>query len=229
MIHIEVVMTKTELTFFSKLFPFHGLRDDTLERIISSIETRSAEYERGDIILSADTSASDIGFVVNGTCEVAKIRHGDTVPLNTLERYSSFGVLSVFHPDGEFPTCIRAKSRTKIMYISGTDLISLVKHYPTVAMNVISFLAKRIAFLNDKIATFSGKGTIKKIASYLLSQYSKHGDIIPFCGTKTASAVSIGRASLYRALSALEGDGIIKLEQKQITIISPDGLERISK
>lgn len=229
MIHIEVAMTKTELTFFSKLFPFMGLKDDTLKKIISSIETKNAEYEKGEIILSHDTPASDIGFVINGACEVAKIRHGDTVPLNTLERYSSFGVLSVFHPDGEFPTSIRAKCRTKIMYISGADMIYLVKHYPTVAMNVIGFLAKRIAFLNDKIATFSGKGTVQKIASYLLSQYSKHGDIIPFCGTKIASAVSIGRASLYRALSSLESDGIIKLEQKQIIIISPDGLERISK
>jgi CRP-like cAMP-binding protein len=108
-------------------------------------------------------------------------------------------------------------------------MISLVKTYPSVAMNVISFLAKRVEFLNDKITTFSGKNTAQKIASHLLTQYSKYGAIIPFCGTKISSAVSIGRASLYRVLTSLENEGIVKLDQKQIIIISPDGLERISK
>ena len=212
-----------------ELFPFKGIKEQSLQSIIDDIHPEICEFSRGDIIFSPSSYQEKIGFVIDGECEVGRPRaDDDSVLLNLLTRYSSFGILAILAPAAEFPTLIRARKKSKILFIPGKDMISVIKRYPTVAMNVISFLAERISFLNRRIATFSGKTVEEKLASYLLSHKSESAEI-PLSGTKIASAINVGRASLYRTLDSFESSGIIILEDKKIIIKCPEGLERILK
>ena len=95
-------------------------------------------------------------------------------------------------------------------------------------LNIIKFLAKKINFLNDKIAAFSGGKIEEKLAKYLLGLKKKYGSSkFDFNKKKSAEALNCGRASLYRAIDALEKGGFISLDNKKINIIDPEGLERI--
>jgi CRP-like cAMP-binding protein len=96
-------------------------------------------------------------------------------------------------------------------------------------MNVIKFLADRIAFLNSRIKTFSEKTTLEKLAAYLLYRYAESGEEIEISKTALASEIGVGRASLYRDLDTLANDGIIALKNKTVIIICPKGLERIKQ
>ena len=95
-------------------------------------------------------------------------------------------------------------------------------------MNIIEFLTEKINFLNDKIAAFSGGSVEEKLASHILLLSKKNNSLeFDFNKKKSAEALNCGRASLYRAISALESAGYISLDNKKIIINDPEGLERI--
>ena len=218
------------IDFISRLFPFKGLKKKTIEAIFSQIKYSINEFEKGEIIFSPSVYQKKIGFIVDGECEVLRIRTDNTpIPLNTLSRYSSFGIMAIFCKDSDYPTEIRASKMSTVLFIDESDMLTTIKKYPTVSMNVISFLSDRIYFLNKKIATFSGKNTLEKLATYLLNKYYENGEHLCISKTKLSAVINVGRASLYRDLDTLAEKGIIKFEDKNIKIISPEGLERIIK
>lgn len=210
-----------------KLFPFKNLEHETMMSIGVDMRCRVADFERGSVIISPDSDGRILGFVLKGEC-TAQIHHsgGEVTTLNTLNPYDCFGILSVFSSDEEFPTTVVAAKKSKILIIDADSFLETVKKHPSVGVNVIEFLSKKICFLNRRIATFSGRSVEEKLSHALLRRYNELGSTIPFSGTKMASMLGVGRASLYRALELLENEKLITKTQKSIEIIDPEGLER---
>ena len=218
------------IEFASHLFLFSGMDKETLSGIFAKAETDIGSFSRSDIIYSPSEYEKKIGFVISGKCEIRRTKsEGGTVVLNILSRYDSFGALAVFSECGEYPTEVYAAKNSEIMFISKDTVFSLINAYPAVAMNVIRFLSDRITFLNKKIATFSGTKVEDRLASYLVSEYEKHGSSFTFNCKKSSEAINAGRASVYRALETLCNEGIILFANKKINILCPDGLKEISK
>ena len=168
---------------------------------------------------------------MRGECRVERMRlNGCTVPLSTVERYGSFGILSAFEKTNEFPTRIVAVRNTRVIYIPEGDLKELINSYPKIAGNVISFLCGRIVFLNEKIAAYTGADTEEKVARHLLRVSAALGtDEFPLNAQSVARAVDIGRASVYRALDSLVRSGCITYADRKIKIINPDGMKGIHR
>lgn len=215
--------------FISELFLFKGLSDEIKENVICKYDFYLEEFSKGDVIFSPDKFQKKIGFVTSGECRVERLREeGDHVFLNTLRRFDSFGIIAALSEDNEYPTRIIASKNASVLFIDGNDLIEIIKEVPEISLNVISFLTSKISFLNKKIATFSGKSTAQKLSSYLLEKFRLHGSLaIKVSRTTLASELGIGRASVYRDLDLLEKRGLIEIQQKEIIIKCPEGLERI--
>ena len=205
-------MNQELLNFVSELFPFKNLKSRTLETIFDEIDYSVSKHSKGEIIFSPSSYHEKVGFVISGECAVERQRDAeDSICLNTLQRCSSFGILSVISPDAEFPTTIKALKNSSILFIPADDMLAVIKKYPSVSYNVIKFLASRISFLNKKIATFSEKSTLKKLSAYLLANFKENGNEISVSKTKLSSEIGVGRASLYRDLDFLAEKKIIEL------------------
>ena len=223
-------MKEELLSFISDSFLFRELNCDKITDIINSISYSISDFKRGDVIFSPLEFEKKIGFVLDGECEVIQSHSETSVRLRTLTRQDTFGIIAIFSQNSEYPTTIVARRAARVLFIEKDVLLSLVRSYPQIALNVITFLAERVGFLNSKISTFSAGTVEAKLASYLLSTYEQTGKAdIPFNKAKSAQAISVGRASLYRAITALADEGMIKFDSKKIYIIDPLGLERISK
>lgn len=202
------------------------MSEDLLKEIFESHSYEIRKFEKNEIVFSPETHQRKIGFIVKGECEVLRLRCDQApLPLKNLPPYASFGILSILSED-EYPTEIKAIKSTTVLFIKGEEMLSIIEKYPKVAMNVISFLAQRVTFLNRKMATFSEKSTAQKLASYLLMKYNQLGSEFSISRTKISAEISVGRASLYRDMEALEKENLIKSDQKKIIIIDPEGLER---
>ena len=189
------------------------------------------EFEKDEVILSPDAKSEKMGIIVSGECTVSRPRGGGgIVHLNTLSVGDCFGILSALCPDSEYPTYVTARKRSAIIFISASELDGLIESSPKIAKNLISFMAGRISFLNEKIATFSSDSVLQKLSRYILSLCSADGEYeISFNKNKAAAAINAGRASLYRALDALTDEGIITYDSKKIYIKDRIGLERIAQ
>ena len=218
------------IEFLSQQFLFSNLSSDEFRKCSELIDPVIKEYNRGDLIYSKDHFGKMIGFIVSGKCEVFRTCQNKIVSLNILEKNASFGITSLFSDDSEFPTQIKALTKSSVMFLDSTDVYSLIEKNHKVSFNIMRFLTNRIRFLNDRIATFSSQNVEKKLASYILTEYNrtKQCDMTFNC-KKSAEAISVGRASLYRALESLVTSGCITFESKKIFIKDPIGLERIAK
>ena len=217
-------MTKNE--FFANTFLFKNIPSD---KISTLTENRVSErrFERGELIYSCDSFEKMLGFVFEGECEV--VSKNSRVPLNSLMPYSSFGITAIYSESEEFPTNVYAKRTSVVMFIRKDDLLQMSKECSEISDNVISFLIGRISFLNKKIATFSAENVENKLAAYLYEIHKRIGESFELNLKHTAEEINAGRASLYRALAALESDGIIKRNGKNIQILNSNGLERIQR
>ena len=214
--------------YLQDTFLFSGLSDGDIDRILRTSRPRIIIFKRGDLVYSNIMPQKLVGFIVKGRCEVRRDKaDGGRVVLNTLHEKDSFGVLSVFS-DEEYPTQIYAVKNSEILLFSAKEVVSFATDFPQVSLNIIRFLAGRISFLNKKIATFSGTRVEDRLASFLINECEKNGkDEFNFNCLKTSEAINAGRASVYRALSAFESEGLIYVMDKKINILDLEGLERI--
>lgn len=205
--------------------------EDLADDIISHLTYDIVDYSRGDVIFSPDTYEKKIGFVVKGECDVFRARGiAPSVRLNTIGVGGSFGIVSALSDGVEFPTLVRAKVSSTLLFIDGAEVYRLMEKYPSVTRDIISFLAERIRFLNERIATFSEGSVEEKLAHYLLRQCREIGnERFVFNKQKTAQALGVGRASLYRALGSLVDSNCVQYDNKYIQINDLEGLERIIK
>ena len=230
MVHFGVAMNKEHYVFITKLFPFRDLKEKQLDAIFNDASVDIKTFVKDSVIYAPDSYEKRVGFVIDGECSVERKRSdGDKMTLNTLTKFSSFGIMAVLSGKDEYPTIIRAARTSTVMFIDGDDMIAIIKKYPTVAMNVMRFLADRVSFLNEKINTLSEKSTLSRLANHLLRCYKTGGERITVSKSKLATQIDVGRASLYRDLDTLTERGLISVEQKSILIIDPIGLERIIK
>lgn len=224
-------MDPPENDFFKNLFLFKNVPEDVLQSSLNLISVEIKEYKAKERIYSPNNYENKLGFVLNGKCLIERIKNkGEPVPLNVVTSGESFGIMAVLTNQDEYPTQISAITPSKILFINQHDVLNLIKSDQTIAMNVISFLADRISFLNKKIATFSSDTVEQKLASYIISEHSKNGtNPFTFNCKRSAEAINSGRASLYRAINSLSEKQVIKLVDKKIYISDIKSLERISK
>lgn len=222
-------MSQKNADFLLNTFLFSSIpRCDALN-ILSEITYEVKEFLHGEVLYTPSQYEKKIGFVIDGECVINRLKSdGSLVPLNTIKSGGSFGILAVLCNDSEYPTQINASKKSKILFIDKEDFLSVTKKYPAVSMNVISFLTKKISFLNCKISMFTSDNIEQKLVYYILLEYKKSQKTeFPFNCKKTAEALNVGRASLYRAINSLTEFGYISIKNKKIYILDLNGLERI--
>ncbi len=212
-------MKKKERSFLTETFLFSGFSADEIDALPCKIEAESLTFEKGQHLDFSFSEVKKIAFVLFGECEVMS----NKLVINTLKKGDSFGILSVFS-DEPYPTHILARNRCGILFLTKETLTSLIECSPKVARNVITFLAGRVTFLNHKVATLGGASVEKKCASYLKEQYNSFGERFAFPISSVARKIGAGRASLYRALDALEAKEILRHEDGAIQILQPKKL-----
>lgn len=212
-------------------FLFDGLTDDEILNIISPLDIEISYLEKNRTIFSPDSYEMKVGFVIIGECVVVKKRSGfDDIPLSIIGKGGSFGILTCFTSQKEYPTYVISKIPSTIAFFKDDDIINLAKANTTIAFNVIKFLGNRIDFLNDKITAFSSPSVEMKLVTYLLSEFREHNSLIlEINKAGLAHKLGAGRASVYRAIQKLKDAKIITTETKKIIINDLPGLERMSR
>lgn len=216
------------IEFLSHTFLFEGLSFDDIRRLVLEYPFYELTFDKGDVICSSHCGNDRIGFVRSGGCTVSREHSdGSLTPLNTLCENSSFGILSAFTPEDDYPTTVISGRQTSIVFIGRDNLVALMKKEPSISFNVARFLADRVVFLNNKIKTFSSGSVMEKLSCYLASECDNRASTSFFLNVKkTAEILNTGRASLYRSLDSLADEGIISFDNKKITINDLDGLRR---
>ena len=225
-----MTLTETEKAALQKgLCSVFGAAGETLtDRLLHGGTLRSERFADGETVYGSTRAMPALGFLVCGGAEVVRAREGCEVYLRSMQSGDVFGAAQLFSGDASYVTAVRAKGKTRVLFLPQDAAEALMLADPRAALGYIAFLSEKIRFLNRKIATVTAGSAAEKLAGYIL-QYAGAGERFtpPHSYSRMAEALGLGRASLYRAMDELCALGAIRKEQKDIIIIDRELLSRV--
>lgn len=200
---------------------FSALSNEEREALISP-PSKIASFEEGYDISKSTNGV--IAVLLAGRAEVFSKDEGRHTLIRVLSEGDVFGVAGLFS-GAEKVSRIITTTRSSLLLIPKESIISAVQSNQSFAIAYFSFLERRIAFLNQRIAAFTAGKSERKLAIFLCSLSDEEAfeiSGIPF--SSLAKQLDIGRASLYRAIATLEEDGLIRAGAKSIDVLSRSSL-----
>lgn len=191
-------------------FLFGGLDDATKNSIIAMLP-QTIHFNKGEYIFTHDQFSQSLGIIISGEAKVnLPSENSDGAVMKRLQEGDIFGAAALFDRE-RYVTDILAQKPCDVLFIEQALLLEIFEDYPVCAINYIKALTARICFLNDRVGSLSGKDTVTKVRDFFSSNADKNGLVVIPKGMKELSkTLSIGRSSLYRAVEALEKDGVIE-------------------
>lgn len=215
----------SEITDIISAVPlFSGLEGDVLEEL--ALRSRRVTARSGEKL-------GERGFLpVMLEGRAAVVKHSGVV-LRLLAPGDIFGALSLFSDgDGSDISDVIAEGGASALLIPTAAIEHLIRTSGAFAESYIRMLNGKIRFLNDRICAFTAEDVSVRLAYHLLSAVAESGQKelrLDTSITRLADVLGIGRASLYRALAALEDAGLISRSERSIMIRDPEALRRYAE
>lgn len=183
-------------------------------------------FEAGAVIYDVHAFAKCLGVVLSGQVDAYKNAEEPSrrVLMNTLYAGQVFGAAALFVDTPDYVTQIVARKKSRVLFVPQAALRTLFAAYPQAAENYIAFLSERIVFLNQRIDAYTAPTAQGKLAAYLAEHACVCPDgsarvDLPFGMNKLAQALGIGRASLYRAMEAMQQAGWVTRDNRTVTVL----------
>jgi CRP/FNR family transcriptional regulator len=230
-----------------KVFIFSELSDQDFESIKSF--SRSKVYNKGDIIFFDTEPYSGFYIVLNGLVKIYKIsKDGREHILHLVDKFNTFAEVPLFENAGKiledefrYPANAMAISDgTEVLLIRARAFIDLLEHNPSMCIKMISGFAKRLRHLNNHIENITLKDVSKRVAGFILSEYSAKSKKIAESSAKEksiklkiskndlASYLGTIPETLSRTFKKLQDDEVIVVNGKTIIIKDIHKLKELS-
>ena len=203
-------LTKTAL--------FAGVPERQIRELLHMSSASVEEFRTGDLLFSKSDTDGRLGVILRGTADVSRMSSDGMMHMSTLKKNDLFGAASLFGGEETFVTDIRCNEPVRVLIIREADMLKLLSENTVILVNYLRYLNGRIRFLNKRLDAFSKNTVAAKLMSYFANE-SVHGVCTVKNYTKLSDALCVSRATLYRALDALESSGQIRRNGKEITIM----------
>ena len=215
-------MTISELSIFLKSLPlFSGVSTALLENTLQSEHAHLLSLASGEI--PPPHCNEMLGVVLSGKLLILSADTTRSVVLRSVEKGEIFGAASLFSAARTPLSRLKAKSAAQLLFLDRAAVHDLLCADPEFMDAYLRLLADRIEFLNGKIRSFTAGSAERRLALWL-NEHAENDFVRDTNLAVLADVLDIGRASLYRALDKLEGEGLILRNGRDICILSPDDL-----
>ena len=195
---------------------FAGLGQEALEDAARAAD--EAVLKQGELLFSCADGMRRIGVIVSGYARVTKPCKGGPVVMSLLGPGDVFGAASLMNP-GETMTEARVIRQALVLLFSEEAFLGLMERHFPLAKNYCRYLVGRIRFLTERVECISGGTAAEKLMRYLEQTAEEGSAHVSFGMDALASALSMSRASLYRAFDELERAGRICRHGRDIKLI----------
>ncbi len=181
------------------------------------------------MILAEGDAPAALYFVVYGAVKMFKTSpDGKEQILSIVHSGDSFNDVPAF--DGSPNTASAQAMVTSLLYgIGRSDLETIIRQYPQVAMNVSRVMAKQVRQLGTLVEDLSFKNVTSRVAKILLEHAGDGSGERPRLTQQDMAAMAgTAREVVGRALKALEGEGVIQIDRHRIVIRDKVALGKVA-
>jgi CRP/FNR family transcriptional regulator len=189
-------------------------------------------FKRGQMVFSDGDDGNGFYVVISGRVKIFKLSpDGKEQILHILGPGEPFGEVPVFA--GEmFPANAETLAESRIFFFPRPAFIDLISKNPTLALNMMAILSKRLRRFTGLVEDLSLKEVPGRLAAYLLFlSEKKKGSIrveLDVSKNQLASLLGTIPETLSRILARMDREKLIKLGGKNIEILDRKALEELS-
>lgn len=212
----------------SKLFK--GLTETELRQLQRISERRTCD--KGDTLFQE--GAEGVGFfvVVEGQIKIFKMSlDGREQILHILGPGDPLGEVPVFAGQ-TFPANAQALTKSHLYFFPRRKLIDLYRESPSLAMNMLAVLSRRLREFTVLIENLALKEIPQRLATYLLHQLAQKpiSSRVKLNVTKGVLSNILGTSqeTLSRVLGKLSQEGLIEVQGKEISILNVQRLQELA-
>lgn len=220
----EQPMNKREV--ISESILFCGIPEDQLEAVAQiAVEKK---YGKGETIFFEGDPGNGFYMVSEGKVKIFKMSWaGKEQILHIFGPGEPFGEVPVFH-GMPFPAGAETLTKSTLLFFPRERFIALVHDNPSIALNMLAVLSRRLRRFVDQIENLSLKEVPARLAGYLLYLLEEQGgqDSVELEISKGQLASLLGTIpeTLSRIFAKMSEEGLIAVEGKKIRILNKAAL-----
>lgn len=210
---------------------FSGLTENQVQEI-SRIAFHK-HLKKGESIFIEGDDGNGFYIVVEGNVKIFKLSvEGKEHILHFFGPGEPIGEVPVFSGQ-RFPANAEAVEQTQLLFFPRTAFIDLISKNPSLSINMLAVLSKRLRDFALKIENLSLKEVPARLASYLIllskEQQTDKAITLNISKGQLASLLGTIPETLSRIFSKMDSLGYIKVDGRDIKLLDPSGLEDLSQ
>ncbi len=208
------------------------LNEEEIVRV--KAELRIRHYAKREVVLHKGGSGDGLLFLLSGQLQVIDVTEdGRAIGLRMLMPGDFFGEIALIN-NSTRSASVLAMTPVLVAFLPAPIAMHLFSHSPSVANQMLRYLAQKIQRDSEFRALLSINNTAKRIYSYLMLQQKPpfapggptvvenlptHQDI--------ANMINTSRETVTRALLTLVQQGIVQKDAHRLIILDPDALKKL--
>lgn len=200
---------------------------DTLAEIC-----REQKCEKGQVLFTEGSGAKGFYLIEAGRIKIYKLSlEGKEQILHIFGPGEIFGEVPVF-AGGSYPANADALEPSRVLFFPRDAFIALVNREPSIALNMLGILSRRLRRFTHLIEDLSLKEVPGRLAAYLLylGERSGNPDTLELDITRTQLAGLLGTIpeTLSRILAKMVQQGAIAVDGRRIRLLDRRALESLA-
>lgn len=209
------------------VFLFQQWSEPDLDEVeaISSIRG----FPRDDILFHHGTPCGHFYVVLDGRVQLSRLSaEGRETVIHVIGSGELLACAALFL-DRAYPATARVVSAdTRLLVLDGARFLEILERRSDLAFRVIAALSMRISNLAGRIESRANESAEQRLASWLLREAGETR-LVRIPSTKKALAEDLGMTpeTLSRLLAKFRREGILKVDRREIEIVSSALLEEL--
>ena len=199
-------------------FLFAGLPAAEVASLLATEGVTVEHYEKGGRIASREANVKSLCILLYGAAAVEKRAGDSAMRMSELLPGDLYGAASLFCRDEAYVAEITAEKSVWALRIPETALRRMMRRDERVMDNYIRYLTGRIRFLSGGIDGFLPASVEERLLLFLKNNARGGVCTLPYGMAALAETLSVGRATLYRAMDALAARGAIARDGRRFHI-----------
>jgi CRP/FNR family transcriptional regulator len=197
---------------------FAGLDDETYSALLVGAQLR--HYPRNSTLFLEGEAAKGLFLLQAGLVKIYTLSESGREQIVELQRPGdSVAELPLFD-NGPYPASAAAMEASDVLFIPKAVFLNELAHHAELGQAVIAALARRMRKLVLLIQDLSLRQVRQRLARFLLEEAAgRSAFLLNFTNDELAARLGSVRDVVSRSLSALQNDGFIKLNGRQVTIL----------
>jgi len=218
-------------SLLSKVQIFSSLSEQEFSFLIPRL--RQKKFQGGELIFNEGDPCAGLYVVQSGNIRIFKTSAGGREQVLSIDGPgSSVAELPVFD-GGNYPASAQAISESVLLFFSKEDFQTLCRQHPEVALKVLRVIGGRLRRLVGIIEELSFTTVRQRLIALLVrlgkTEGIRTGDSVSLTmaanNSEMAAQIGTVRELVSRNLSRLQSEGLITLENRNLTIPSLRKLE----